>query len=100
VRWGTFPAQQEVGMMKSKVVDLGKVRCLLSQLDKVRQHILSGGITGFQAVFLDSKSQETIFLGGIYQESSAMALKASLKLSAARTLTEDEPPQFANSSHS
>ena len=81
-------------MNKTKVVNLGKIRDLLAEWERVRQHIVSGEITGFQATFCDSASGETIFLGGVYKDDPAAALRAAMKLSAARTLREDVPPKF------
>lgn len=80
--------------MKSKVVNLGAVKDMLAELECARQHILSGDVSGFQAVFCDTEQQETIYLAGTYRNDPTKALKASLKLSAARALVEDEPPQL------
>lgn len=83
-------------MNKTKVVNLGNVRDLLAEWDRVRLHILAGGITGFQAAFCDTNVSETIFLGGVYRDDPAASLRVALKMSAARVLTEDPPPRLKN----
>lgn len=77
--------------MNMKVVKLGMVRDLLAEWEKVRRHILAGETAGFHSMFCDSDGQETLFLGGVYKEDPEKALKATLKVSAARVLDEDEP---------
>lgn len=84
--------------MKTTVVNLGIVKDMLAELDRVRQHVLSGNIAGFQSVFCDSQGGETIFLAGAYKHDPKQALAASLKLSAARALAEDEPPKLKTGS--
>lgn len=81
-------------MKNTKVVNLGKVRDLLSEWDTVRKHILAGNIGGFQSMFCDTTGRETIYVGGVYREDPQKALKALLRMSAARALAEDDPPQF------
>lgn len=78
--------------METRVVNLGNVRSLLAEWEKVRQHILKRRITGFQTVFRDSENAEAIFFGGVYKDDPQAALAATLKLSAAKVLEEDEPP--------
>jgi hypothetical protein len=80
-----------------KVVNLGVVKDLLTEWERVRLHIVKGDIGGFQSVFCDSQQRETIFLGGVYKHDPQKALGAALKLSAARALEEDEPPVFRSS---
>jgi hypothetical protein len=75
-----------------KIVNLGLIKDLLAEWDRVRSHIVSGDITGFQTVFLDSDSHESIFTGGVCKDDPRAALKAALRLSMARTLSEDTPP--------
>jgi hypothetical protein len=80
----------------TKVVNLGKVRDLLAEWETVRKHILAGNISGFQSMFCDTTTgRETIYVGGVYREDPQKALKAMLRMSAARALTEDDPPQFS-----
>jgi hypothetical protein len=82
-------------MQRTKVVNLGPVKDLLGEWERVRQGILSGRTGGFHVVFMDNETgKETIFLGGVYREDPQRALGASLKASAARALIEDEPPLF------
>lgn len=78
--------------MRTRVVNLGAVRDLLGELDKVRTAILAGKVTGFQCTLMDSEDTETIYMGGPYREDPKLALSAILKASAARVMTEDPPP--------
>jgi hypothetical protein len=80
--------------MHTRVVNIGKVRDLLMEWEKVRRHITAGRITGFQTVFCDSQDRETIYLGGVYRENPQAGIAATLKLSAARMLEEDEPARL------
>jgi hypothetical protein len=75
--------------MHTRVVNIGKVRDMLVEWEKVRQHIVTGHIAGFQTVFCDDLDKETIFLGGVYRANPHAAIAATLKLSAARMLEED-----------
>lgn len=83
-------------MNKTKVVDLGTVRDLLAEWERVRSHILAGGIAGFQVAFCGENTNETIFVGGTYKDNPTAALRVALKMSAARVLTEDPPPLLKN----
>lgn len=74
------------------VVNLGQVRDLLAEWERVKAHIVGGKITGFHATFRDSEQTETTFAGGVYREDPAQAARAALRMSAYRTLTEDTPP--------
>jgi hypothetical protein len=76
--------------MHTRVVNIGKVRDLLVEWEKVRQRITSGQITGFQTVFCDGTNNETIFMGGVYRDDPQAGIAATLKLSAARMLDDDE----------
>lgn len=84
-------------MKNTKVVNLGQIRdrkALLGLWEKVRDRILSGEVTAFQAVFQDSEHLESVFVGGSYKHDSKLAARAALKLSAARALLDDDPPLF------
>lgn len=83
--------------MKSKIVQLGAVRNLLAEWEKVRSHIAAGEINGWSITIRDGLDEETIYLGGTYKEDPQAALKAALRMSAARVLTEDDPPKFGTS---
>jgi len=81
--------------VKTKVVQLGLVRDLLAEWERVRSRIAAGRVGGFQAVFCDSEGgQEEVFLGGVYQKDVSLATRAQLRISAARVLAEDEPPKI------
>ena len=78
--------------MKSRVVNLGMVKDLLAEWDKVRAYIVAGKTGGFQTVFCDSQGgHETIFMGGLYRDDKNLAARAQLRMSAARMLSEDGP---------
>lgn len=77
--------------MKNKVVQLGVVRDMLAELDKLRAAITSGRVTGFHAALKHVDGEETIYLGGVYRENPEDALRAALRASAARVLAEDPP---------
>jgi hypothetical protein len=80
--------------MHTRVVNIGKVRDLLVEWEKVRQHITAGRITGFQTVLCDGLDRETIYSGGVYRDDPQAGIAATLKLSAARMLEEDEPARL------
>lgn len=88
---GIVVAQQEYTV---KVINLGTVRNLMTEWDKVRQKIAAGGVASWAVTLQDDLGDESIYLGGVYKEDPAAALKAALRLSAARVLTEDDPPKF------
>lgn len=77
--------------MKTRVVDLGAVRDLLSELDKLRSAILGGQVSGFSCTVMDQEERETLYMGGVYKEDPKLALSAILKASAARVMAEDPP---------
>lgn len=84
-------------MKNTRVVNLGSVKNLLSEWDKVRQAIVGGHVTGFQTTLMTGEeSAETVYLGGIYNEDPKRALSAILKTSAARVLHEDPPLRAAS----
>lgn len=81
-------------MKKTRIVDLGSVKDLLAEWEKVRISILQGRITGFQTTLMDEDQTETVFFGGVYKEDPKLALSAILKTSAAKTIAHDVPPRF------
>lgn len=86
-----FWLNREGAVKSHKVVNLGQVRDLLAEWDKVKAHILNGEVAGFHASFRDSEQNETTFAGGVYLD-PVEAARVALRLSAYRTLTEDIPP--------
>lgn len=81
-------------METTNVVNLGQVRNLLAEWEKVREHIVAGSIEGWAATIRSKAGVETVYLGGVYREDSQLALSAGLRLSAARMMEEDEPPKL------
>jgi hypothetical protein len=73
----------------TKVVNLGSVRDLFSEWEKVYDAIRSGKVSAFQLTLRDGDGRETIYLGGVYREDPRLALGAILKTSAARVAMED-----------
>lgn len=85
-------------MHRTRVVNLGQVRDLMTEWETVRGEILAGRVDGFALMVRAGEGREAIFVGGALKADPTAALKAILKLSAARTQVEDEPPLFqANS---
>ena len=80
--------------MKTRIVNLGAVRDLLPELDKLRSAILTGQVSAFQCTLMDQEGQETLYMGGVYKEDPKLALGAILKASAARVMVEDPPPKL------
>lgn len=87
-----FHLNREGAVSSKKVVNLGQVRDLLAEWDKVKAHIVSGNIAGFHAAFRDTEQNETVFMGGVYRDDPSAAARSALRMSAYRTLTEDTPP--------
>lgn len=88
-------------MKNTKVVNLGRVRNLYAEWEKVREHFRSEAISGFQLSVIGANGKETLYVGGVYKEEPKRALRSLLRISAVRTLTEDEPleaPEFRASS--
>lgn len=77
-------------MKNTKVVQLGRVRDLLGEWEKVRQGIISGEIDGFHTA-LRRGERETVYMGGCFKNDSEAAARAALKASISRMLTEDQP---------
>lgn len=77
-------------MRNTKVVQLGLVRDMLGEWEKVRQGILSGQIDGFHTA-LRRGDRETIYMGGVFKADSEAAARAALKASISRMLAEDQP---------
>lgn len=77
--------------MNTKVVNLGVVRDLLAELDKVRAAVISGEVCGFHAAMQDADGRETIYLGGVYRQDPEAALKGALRASMARAMMDDAP---------
>lgn len=78
-------------MKNTKIVDLGQVRDVFVEWDKVRQHLASRKIRGFQITLIGDDDSETVYTGGVYKEDPLRALSATLKSSAARALADDPP---------
>lgn len=81
-------------LKNTKVINLGRVRDMLAEWDKVKAAILSGDIAGFHTGLRSATGREAIYLGGVFRDDPMEAMKAILKASAARTQIEDEPPLF------
>lgn len=80
-------------MQQTKVVNLGQVKDLMSEWEKVRQSIIAGQIEGWAATLRCADGLEVVYLGGVYKRDRALASRAALRQSAARMLAEDEPLQ-------
>lgn len=76
-------------MKRTKVIQLGQIRDLLTEWDKVRQRIIAGKLSGFSIILMGDADRETVILGGVYQDDPQAAVRAALRMSAARTLAED-----------
>lgn len=84
-------------MKYTKIVDLGQIRGLLAEWEKVRQAVLAGKIKSFYTQLQGEDGREAVYCGGVYKADPRAAMKAILKVSAARALMEDDPPQFQSS---
>lgn len=80
-------------MRNTTITNLGQVRALLGELDKARGAILNGTVTSFFALMQESDGKETSCAAGVYKEDPRAAARAALKITATKTLTEDEAPQ-------
>lgn len=77
-------------MKHTRVVQLGKVRDLLAEWEKVRHGILAGEVDGFHTALRRGK-RETVYIGGVFKEDSEAVTRIILKASVARMLAEDQP---------
>lgn len=82
-------------MKSTKVVNLGSVRDLFAEWEKVHGAIRTGRVSAFQLTVRDDDGRETIYLGGVYKQDPRLALGAILKTSAARVSLEDQPLKTA-----
>jgi hypothetical protein len=82
----------------TKIVDLGQIRDVFVEWDKVRRHLATSKVRGFQITLIGDDDSETVYTGGVYKENPLRALSATLKSSAARALAEDPPLQIKKKS--
>ena len=78
-------------MQKTKVIQLGRVRDLLGEWERVREGLISGELEGFSVTLFGNSGRQRIYLGGVCKEDPQEAAKAALRASMARMLTEDPP---------
>jgi hypothetical protein len=74
-----------------KVVNLGQVRDLRAEWQKVLQAMDGEKVTDFFVTLRSADGNERVYLGGVYRSDRGAALKAAMSISAARVMTEDEP---------
>jgi hypothetical protein len=74
-----------------KVVQLGPIRDLTDEWEKVRQHFVSGKVTGFSITLRDDQGREAIYMAGHYKRSPKDAARVAMRMSAARVMAEDDP---------
>lgn len=77
-----------------KVVNLGEVKDLRQEWDKVRAGINAARVASFFLLVADQDGHESIFTGGAYKSQPEKAARAALRVSAARMMLEDSPPDF------
>lgn len=75
--------------MTNRVVNLGPIRDLLADWDRVREAILRGDVKAFALTMRGLDGQEAIFLGGDFKRDYADALMASLRTSWHMTQAEE-----------
>lgn len=78
-------------MKQTNIVSLVRVRSLFTEWEKVKEHFRTTKVAGFQISVIAEDGSETIFRGGLLADDTALALKAMLRMSAARMQAEDEP---------
>lgn len=81
--------------MQNKIVNLGQVRDLLSEWERVKDEIRAGRIEGFALMVRAPNGGEAIYVGGHYKSNPHEATRCVLRLSAALVMVED-PPLVAN----
>jgi hypothetical protein len=79
------------------VIDLGQVRSLDADWKKVGEAIRHAEVTGFYLTLMGPSGKESMYIGGAYKRDPIKATSAALRMSAARMLREDIPPEFTNS---
>lgn len=80
-------------MESTKVVDLGMVRDVLAEWERVRAGIATGRISFSVALMNHDTGQETLYLGGAYKQDPVLAMRSILKHSTARALEDDYLPK-------
>lgn len=85
--------------MQRKIINLGAVLDLQAEWEKGRDFIRSGRVRGFNLTLMREDGTEQIVLGGVYNADPQAAVRALLKMSAARVQEDDEPPLFQASSY-
>lgn len=87
-----------LGGIEMNVVNLGKVRDLRAEWKRVLEVMDGRQVTDFYVTLRSADGQESVYLGGVYKTDRSAALKAALKISAARVMVEDDDlPGFVNS---
>lgn len=74
------------------VVNLGQVKDLAAEWEKVRKGVVGGRIRGFYVTLMGTDGEEVMYCGGVYKTDPKASIKAALRTSARRVLGEDDPP--------
>lgn len=75
----------------SKIVNLGDVRDLRQEWDKVRTAITAGKVKSFYLQVVCRDGREAVFMGGGYKTRPDAVARAALRISMARMRAEDDP---------
>jgi hypothetical protein len=81
-------------MNNTNIRDLGQVRDVLAEWEKVRQQLIAGTVVGFHAALIEPSGDETIYIGGIYKGHPEAAARAALRASMARMLKDEDVDLF------
>lgn len=87
-----------------KIVNLGEVKDLRQEWDKVKAAITAGNVESFYLQVVTVDGRELSFMGGGYKKNPEGAARAALRISMARMRSEDEAldedqPDFATTRH-
>jgi hypothetical protein len=82
----------------TRIVNLGRTRDLLAELDRVRKVILSGEEPDWYFASRDKQQKETVSLAGVFLKDPNQIMKSALRAYAIRTDGDAEdvgdPPAF------
>lgn len=79
--------------MKTNVIQMGAVRDLLAELDKLRSDVLAGEVLGWGGSVFYADGREVAYLGGSFRHNAKDQARAMLKVSVLRVLREGPPPK-------
>lgn len=74
-----------------KIVNLGAVKDLRQEWEKVKTAIMAGEVESFYLQLVGRDGKEAVYAGGAYRKNAESVARAALRISIARMRREDRP---------